>query len=309
MSEIVISEFVDQPAMELLSAEFDVLFDPDLYKNPEHLIATCAQSRGLIVRNQTQVTAALLEQCQRLKVIGRLGVGLDNIDMPACAKHNVQVFAATGANAISVAEYVIAGALMLSRGVFFSTDRVSAGEWPRAELVGHEVYEMTLGLIGFGATGQAVAKRALGLEISVIAYDAAIASDDIIWNTLSVRPVAFDQLVRESDIISLHAPLIPETQHIIDAAALASMKSEAMLINAARGGLVDEAALVQALNNGKLGGAMLDVFENEPLPANSHLTGVPNLILTPHIAGLTHEANHRVSMMTAGNVAAALRAK
>jgi len=307
MSEIVISEFIDQPAVDLLSAEFDVLFDPELFKNPDALAAACKRTQGFIVRNQTQVTAALLEQCNRLKVIGRLGVGLDNIDMQACARQNIQVFPATGANAISVAEYVITGALMLSRRAYLSTERVLAGEWPRGELTGQEVNEKTLGLIGFGATGQAVAKRALGLQMSVMAYDAAISSDDVVWAALSVRPVELDQLLRESDIVSLHAPLIPETQHIIDAIAIARMKSGSMLINAARGGLVDEAALVQALNNGRLSGAMLDVFENEPLPANSHLPGVPNLILTPHIAGLSREANHRVSMMTAQSVAAVLR--
>ncbi len=307
MPDIVISEFIDQPAVELLSAEFDVLFDPDLYKSTDDLITLCRRARGLIVRNQTQVNSALLEQCKALTVIGRLGVGLDNIDMQACASRDVQVYPATGANAVSVAEYVIAGALMLSRGAFFATERVLSGTWPRAELVGHEVNEKTLGLIGFGATGQAVAKRAHGLNMRLIAYDAAIAHEDAVWDTQSVHSVELEQLLCESDMISLHASLLPETRHIIDASALTKMKPGAILINAARGGLVDESALVQALNSGRLAGAMLDVFENEPLPADSHLCGAPNLILTPHIAGLSHEANHRVSMMTAQSVAAALR--
>ncbi len=308
MPDIVISEFIDQRALDRLCTEFDVLFDPELYKCADDLNEACSKARALIVRNQTQLDKKLIDVCSRLQAVGRLGVGLDNIDVEACRQGNIRVIPATGANAASVAEYVITGMLMLFRGAYTSTDKVLSGEWPRSQLIGREANGKTLGLIGLGATGRAVAKRALGLDMKVIACDPALPSGNPIWNKLGVSSVEKETLLRDADVASLHVPLLPATRRLIDTHALEMMKPSAILINASRGGLVDETALVQALNGGKLSGAMLDVFEHEPLPANSHLVEVPNLILTPHIAGVTQEANHRVSMMIADKVTEVLKA-
>ena len=309
MADIVVSEFMEQAAIAQLSTDFDVLYDPQLVDNPARLRQMVAGARALIVRNRTQICESLLEAAPRLEAIGRLGVGLDNIDLPACQIRGIDVLPAAGANASAVAEYVIAGALMLVRGAYHVSDDVARGAWPRERLVGREVGGRKLGLIGFGATAREVARRALCLGMAVSAYDPHIESDASIWRTFSVACNTIDSVLKTSDVVSLHAPLSGATQHIIGAAEIAAMKPDAVLINAARGGLVDENALVDALQCGHLGGAMLDVFETEPLPDGSVLQGAPRLWLTPHIAGITEESNRRVSEVTASNVARSLKAR
>ncbi|MFQ5619886.1 MAG: NAD(P)-dependent oxidoreductase [Rhodospirillales bacterium] len=207
---------------------------------------------------------------------------------------------ASGANDLAVAEYVIAGLFMLLRGAYHAGARVLAGEWPRTDLMGREVAGRRLGLIGFGAIGRAVASRARALGMTVAAYDPYVSPDDPAWAGVDAR--GLDDIVGESDALSLHVPLTDETRHLIDGKALSRMRPGAVLINAARGGVVDEDALAGALRAGTLGGAMLDVFENEPLAAGSPLEGVPNLILTPHIAGLSEDSHRRISAVTAANV-------
>lgn len=308
MSEIVVSEFMDRAAIEYLSVEFDVLFDPTLVDDPRRLATELAAARALIVRNGTQVCESLLRQSRRLEVIGRLGVGLDNIDLDACKRRGIEVLAAVGANASAVAEYVIAGALLLFRGAFLATARVADGSWPRQQLVGREISGKTIGFVGFGATAQAVAQRAIGLGMRGIAYDPYVPHSDRRWRELGVKPTDLTSVIRRSDLVSLHTPLNEETHHLLNAERLGQMKVDAVLINAGRGGLVDELALAEALKQGRLAGAMLDVFEMEPLPAGSALADVPNLVLTPHIAGISQESNLRVSLVTAENVARALTA-
>jgi len=308
MPDIVIPEFMDPPAVETLRADYDVLHDAGLVDRPDELKVAVAGARALIVRNRTQVRGSLLDAAQRLDVVGRLGVGLDNIDLEACAARGIEVRPATGANSVSVAEYVIAGVLMLLRGAgYTSSARVLAGEWPRTELVGHEVSGRTLGLVGFGAIAREVAARARALGMQLVALDPFVAADDPVWARLGARSAKLPELLAESDAVSLHVPLTDGTRHLIDRAAIAAMKPGAVLINSARGGIVDEAALAAALGEGRLGGALLDVFEAEPLAAGSPLTGVPNLIVTPHIAGVTEESNAQVSAVTAENVLRVLR--
>ena len=212
------------------------------------------------------------------------------------------VLPATGANDLAVAEYVIAGLLMLLRGTYHASARVLAGEWPRMDLMGREIAGRRLGLIGFGAIGRAVASRARALGMTVAAYDPYVSPEDADWAALSVEARDFDAVVADSDALSLHVPLTDETRHLIDGKALSRMRPGAVLINTARGGVVDEDAVAAALTAGTLGGAMLDVFENEPLAAGSALDGVPNLILTPHIAGLSEDSHRRISALTAANV-------
>jgi (S)-sulfolactate dehydrogenase len=305
--DIVITEFMDEAAVDDLRADFDVTYDPGLVARPDEIMVLAASCRGLIVRNRTQVRGALLEACKNLEVVGRLGVGLDNIDVEACRARNIAVLPAPGANDLAVAEYVLAGVLMLLRGAYRASAAVAAGKWPRNQSIGREIAGARLGLVGFGAIARETAKRATALGMRVAAYDPYLAADHPAWGELGVGQSDLESLLADSDAVSLHVPLDAGTRHLIDAAALGRMREDAVLINAARGGVVDEQALAQALRAGRLGGAMLDVFEIEPLPGRSVLAGVPNLILTPHIAGVTVESNVRVGALIAANVRKALQ--
>lgn len=302
--DIVISEFMDDMAVEALRRRFTVHYDPALAGGRQELLALLDNAPALIVRNRTEVDAALLEAAPRLRVVGRLGVGLDNIDTAACRARGIEVIPATGANALAVAEYVVATAMLLLRGAYLSSAAVAAGEWPRARLSeGREAAGKTLGLVGFGGIGRLTAGLAQALGMRVIAYDPMLASDAPAWGESGVARRELDALLNEADAVSLHVPLTGETRGLFDGARIAAMKPGAVLINTARGGIVDEAALGEALRSGKLGGAALDVFGAEPLPAGAPLAGAPNLILTPHIAGVTLESNQRVSALIAERVA------
>ncbi len=307
MADVVISEHMELSAVEALAKDFDVLFDPDLVNRPEDLKAALKDARAILVRNLTQVRGELLQSAQNLVVVGRLGVGLDNIDLDACAERKIQVFPAVGANTDSVAELVIGALFVLFRRAYHATDQVLAGEWPRLTLGGREVQGHQLGLVGFGAIARAVAKRVAPLGMTLCAYDPLVSDDDPIWQELDVTPMALDPLLACADAVSLHVPLIDQTRNMIDADALAKMKPNAILINAARGGIVNEQALADALKADKLGGAFLDVFDHEPVKPGSVLAGVPNLVLAPHIGAMTDESNVRVSFLTADNVRKALQ--
>lgn len=302
MPDIVVSEFMDEAAVADLQRDHDVHYNPGLVDRPEELMALVGDCRALIVRNRTQVRGALLEACRRLVVVGRLGVGLDNIDLATCRARKIEVCPATGANNDAVAEYVVGGVLLLLRSAFHATAEVLAGAWPRTRLIGREVGGRRLGLVGFGAIARETARRAKALGMEVVAHDPYLRAEDPAWTEHGVQPVGLDELLETADAVSLHVPLTDRTHHLIGAQALARMRSDAVLVNAARGGVVDEAALAAALRAGRPGAALLDVFEQEPLPAGSPLEGAPNLILTPHIAGVTQESNVRVSAVTARNV-------
>lgn len=209
----------------------------------------------------------------------------------------------------AVAEYVIATTLLLLRGAYAHSAQVAAGAWPRTELSnGREAEGRTLGIVGFGGIGQLTARLARGLDMNVAAHDPLLATDAPVWAATGAQPMALDELLARCDAVSLHIPLTPQTAGLFDGARLACMKPGAVLINTARGGIIDEAALAAALRSGALRGAAIDVFGQEPLPAGSPLADAPNLILTPHIAGLTQEANERVSSLVAQRVDEALRA-
>jgi (S)-sulfolactate dehydrogenase len=302
MADIVISEFMDEDVITRDFAGRDVLYDPKLVDKPEQLVAALADARALVVRNRTQVRPALLAAAPRLRVVGRLGVGLDNIDLPACEARGVAVCPATGANDIAVAEYVVTAALMLLRKAWLSTPQVVSGEWPRMSLIGREMSGLRLGLVGLGAIARETASRARALGMTITAFDPHLAADHAAWR--GVERNDLDSLLAASDVVSLHVPLTSETRRMIDAHRLALMRPGAILVNAARGGVVDEAALVEALKAGRLGGAALDVFESEPLDRSQGacFADTPNLILTPHIAGVTEQSNVRVSGVTAAAV-------
>ena len=307
MPDVVISEFMDKDiALEVLD-KLDVLYDPTLVDDRAGLLETLSEARAIIVRNRTQVDSELLDHAPNLKVVGRLGVGLDNIDLAACKARNVVVCPATGANDVAVAEYAITAALILLRGVWSASDRMVAGEWPRTDLMGREMSGKRLGLIGFGSIARQVAARAAALGMPVSAFDPYLAADDPAWSDVHSSTLA--DLAADCDVISVHVPLTEETRHLIGVEFIGRMRAGAILINTARGGVVDESALIEALREGRLGGAALDVFESEPLDGESGaaFAGVPNVLLTPHIAGITEEANQRVSLVTAQNVLKHLR--
>jgi (S)-sulfolactate dehydrogenase len=307
MPRIVITEFMDTDAVDRLAARFDTHYGPALVDEPETLAPLLADCEALIVRNRTQVRSDLLARAPALKVVGRLGVGLDNIDQAACAGRGIRVIPATGANALAVAEYVICTAMILLRGAYLSSAQVAAGEWPRPALSrGRELAGKTLGLAGFGGIGRLTAELAGALGMETVAYDPYLTAHDPVLAATETRLVDLDGLLAASDVISLHMPLTAETRNLFDERRIAAMRKGAVLINSARGGIVDEAALAAALRDGHLAGAALDVFENEPLAAGSALAGIPNLVLTPHIAGVTEESNTRVSRLIAERVANAL---
>ena len=308
MSRIVITEFMDERAVAQLSAAHSVLYDPALVDDAPRLLSEAAGADVLVVRNRTQVRGGLLAALAQCRVVGRLGVGLDNIDVPACQARGMQVIPATGANALSVAEYVVGTALLLLRGVYQSSGAVASGQWPRNALSnGREAGGKTLGLIGFGSIGQLTSRLARALGMQVMAFDAMMDDDHPAFAEHSVRCVGLDELIKSADVVSLHVPLVDSTRGLFDAARLASMKPGAVLINTARGGIVDEVALAAALRSGHLGGAAIDVFGAEPLPVAAHFEGCPNLVLTPHVAGVTAEANERVSFLIADKVLEALK--
>ncbi len=307
MSRIVITEFIDERALPALRAQHDVVYDAKLVDDLPRLLKEAASADAIIVRNRTQVRGELLAVLKQCRVVGRLGVGLDNIDVPGCEARGMKVIPATGANALSVAEYVIASAMLLLRGAYQSTTSVAAGQWPRNALSsGREVAGKTLGLIGFGSIGQLAAKLAQGVGMNVIAFDAMMDADHPAFAASSVRFAGLDEVIATADVVSLHVPLVDSTRNLFDARRIASMKRGAVLINTARGGIVDELALAAALKGGALGGAAIDVFDEEPVPASEHFKDCPNLLLTPHIAGVSAESNERVSFLIAEKVLEAL---
>lgn len=309
MAEIVVTEFMDEAALQRMGKGRSVHYDAGLADRHHEIAPLLADCLALVVRNRTIVGPELLMSAPRLSCIGRLGVGLDNIDLEAARSRGIAVYPASGANDVSVAEYVIACAMMLLRGAYGSSSEVVSGHWPRQKLIGRELSGKCLGLVGYGAIARQTAMRASALGMTVIAFDPLLAADSPYW--AGAKPVDFDELLAKSDIVSLHVPLNATTRNMFDKAAIGRLGKGTILINAARGGVVDETALAQALRSGHLGGAALDVFSQEPLSAasGSPFAGIANVILTPHIAGVTVESNVRVSEMIADRVVAHLEGK
>ena len=302
MTRVIITEFMDESEVSRLSSHHEVLYNPDLHSNINSLLDSITDTQALIIRNKTLVNRELIDASKDLRVIGRLGVGLDNIDTTYCREKGISIVIADGANTDSVAEYVVTGLLVLFRGIMDSTSRIINGEWPRGDFIGTEVKDKTLGIVGLGSIGRAVAQKVKLLGMRVVGTDVNIEKDDPVWREFNVQYREFSDLVRISDAITMHVPLNNDTKGLFDDYALQNMRKGAILINTSRGGIVDEDALVKYLKNGHLGGAMLDVFESEPLTESRPFAGLPNLILTPHIAGVTVESNRRVSCMIVDQV-------
>jgi (S)-sulfolactate dehydrogenase len=307
VTKVVVPEFLPAPHLERLRQSFEVVYDPDLYADRSRLLAEIGEAAAVLIRNRTRIDQELLDAAPGLRVVGRLGVGLDNIDLDGCVGAGVTVIPAVGANAVSVAEYVIGAMLVLVRGVYDMTPSMVAGEWPRqGHAFGHELSGKTLGLVGLGSIARQVAMRAVVFGMRIVAFDPFLPDGDTAWGT--VGKVNLETLLSTSDVVSLHVPLGEGTRNLIDAAALALMRPTAVLVNTSRGGIVDETALAAALRHGSIAGAALDVFATEPLGPKPAATfaGVPNLLLTPHLAGNTEEAVDRVASMIVAAVEEAL---
>lgn len=303
MTDIVITEYIDPVALDRLKAEFDVHYDQDLWDKPEVIAEKLNGARALIVRNQTQVRGVILDRATDLKCVGRLGVGLDNLDMDGCAERGVDVFPAIGANADSVAELVIGGLYVMFRNAYHVSDDVIAGRWPRMQMMGREVSGKTLAIIGLGWIGKALAWRAKGVGMRVIAWDPYIDQSPAYWDELGVqRGESLTDTIKDADAISIHTPLTEETTNMFDKALISEMRKDAFLLNLARGGIVNEQDLVDALRAGDLAGAFLDSYSTEPLGADNIFADVPNLMLTPHVGARTSEADDRVCNMIADAV-------
>ncbi len=285
-----------EPGLQRLRAEAEVIDDPEL--------AALGSVDALIVRSRTRVSPAALERgLPRLKVVGRAGVGVDNIDVDAARARGVVVVNAPLAATQAVAELALGLMLALARRIPPADAAVRRGDWPKSGLIGEELAGKTLGLIGVGRIGAALASRAAALGMRVLGFDPLIPPEAI--RRSGAEPVDFDQVLAESDYISLHVPLTPDTRYLIDDRALAQVKPGARLISTARGGVVDEQALVRALDNGVLVGAALDVFAEEP-PRDSPLLRDPRVVLTPHLGAQTAEAQSRAARDVAEEVLAAL---
>lgn len=300
---IIVSEFITPSGLERLrQSGLEVHYDPDLWKDRQALKARLAPATALVVRNQTLVDADLLAAAPRLKVVGRLGVGLDNIVQPDLKARGVALYFARGINAGAVAEYVLAAMLHLARNIAGAARHVAGGGWNRAAFGGFELSGKTLGLVGLGEVGLRVARRARAFGMTVVASDPMRLPWESAVEDLEIRLVSTPEVLHQAQFLSLHTPLTPETKELIRAETLAAMPRGSYLINTARGELVNQADLVAALRSGHLAGAVLDVVDPEPLPAEHLLRGVENLWITPHVAGLTAEAQEAVGLRVAEGV-------
>jgi len=301
---ILITDGLDQSGQSILRATAKV--DDQSGISADDLLNAIHDYDALIVRGRTKVTASVMDAASRLKVIGRAGVGVDNIDLEAAKKHNITVVNAPMSTSLAVAELTFGLLLALAREIPRADAGMKQGEWLKKELEGVELNGKILGLIGFGRIGVEVGKRASAFGMNVIAYDPLISEDDI--KERGAEPVSIQDLYAWSDFISLHLPLNVQTRDMVGALAFSQMKDGVRIVCAARGGIIDESALLKALNNGKVAGAALDVFEQEP-PGLTETVSHPRVIATPHIGAQTAEAQSRASEDIAQEVLSALQNK
>jgi D-3-phosphoglycerate dehydrogenase len=307
---ILVCEVLSNSSLALLrQSGYEVVYDPNLYKDRSALKAKLAEATALIVRNYTQVNAELLEAAPNLRVVGRLGVGLDNINQPDLKAKGVQLYFARGINANSVAEYVLAALLHFARNLAGASAHVAEGSWNRTAFGGFELSGKTLGLVGLGEVGLRVAKRARAFGMKVLAADPVRLAWESAVEDLDIELIEVSKVMAGSQFLSLHAPLTPETRYLIRAETIATMPKGAYLINTARGELIRNEDLADALKSGHLAGAMLDVVDPEPLPAEHVLRGVDKLWITPHVGGLTAEAQAQVGLRVAEGVLEILKSE
>lgn len=298
MPKVLVSDPIDQAGIDILSQVAQV--DVQTKLSPEELVKAIPEYDALMIRSGTKVTADVLAAGKLLKIIGRAGVGVDNVDVPAATRQGIVVVNSPEGNTIAAAEHALAMMLSLSRLIPSANQSVKANEWNRKQFTGVEVYKKTLGLIGLGKIGSHVATVARALGMNLLAYDPYISTDRAA--EIGCRLVDLDLIFQESDYITLHVPKTPETAHLINEAVLSKMKPNARIINCARGGIIDEDALAKAIQEGKIAGAALDVYEQEPLQESSLRALGPNVVLTPHLGASTAEAQTNVAVDVAEQI-------
>jgi len=295
--KVLVSDELSETAVQIFRDRgIDVTFEPDLGKDKERLLAVIGQYDGLAIRSATKVTAKLLEAATNLKVIGRAGIGVDNVEIPAASKKGVIVMNTPFGNSITTAEHAISLMMAVARQIPEANASTHAGKWEKSRFMGVELTAKTLGVIGAGNIGSIVIDRALGLRMKVIAYDPFLSEERAV--ELGARKVELDELLAKADFITLHVPLTDKTRNILSAANIAKLKPGVRIVNCARGGLVDESALAEALKSGHVAGAAFDVFEVEPAK-ESPLFNLPNVVVTPHLGAATTEAQENVALQVA----------
>ena len=295
MINILITEFIDSEALKILSKDFNVIYKKDIWENSDYLKEEINKFDGIIVRNKTNLNQSILEKAENLKYIGRLGVGLDNIDTEYCKKNNIFVQPATGMNADSVAEYVISSSLSLLKKTKLINAKTQSGQWPRTSIATNELKGKILGLIGFGDIAKKVLKLINAFEVTTISFDPFINSQEM--EEHNVKKVTFENILSLADIISIHVPLNNETKYLFDKKTFQKMNNKPIIINSSRGGIINETDILEAYKNNYISGFALDVYEHEPVNKIflKNITNDMNCILSPHIAGVTEESNTRVS--------------
>jgi len=293
--KILITEFINQNSFEHLNKKFDVRYDEKLFENENEITRIIKDYDGLIVRNKTQVNLSILKNALKLKFIGRLGVGLDNIDTGYCKSKNIHVQPATGMNADSVAEYVVSSSMSLIKKIPMFHNGTVKGEWPRTTIKSIEINQKYLGIIGFGTIGKKVAEYSSKNGLKILVYDPYVK--EINNKEIDVKLSNLKEIFEKSDIISIHLPLTDETKNIINKSSFSQMKNKPIIINTSRGGIINENDLIEAYNKNNISGFALDVFEKEPIESEFYkkIKLGMNCILTPHISGVTTESNIRVS--------------
>jgi D-3-phosphoglycerate dehydrogenase len=298
MSKVLVSDPIDQVGIDILSQVAQV--DVKTGLSPEELVQIIPEYDALMIRSGTRVTKEIIEAGTQLKIIGRAGVGVDNVDVNAATRRGIVVVNSPEGNTIAAAEHALAMMLSLSRYIPDANSSVKSGKWDRKSFIGAEVYKKTLGVVGLGKIGSHVANVGRAMGMKLLAYDPFISIERA--EQLGCRLVEMDMLLREADYITLHVPKTPETTHLINAEALATMKPTARIVNCSRGGIIDEAALTQALKDGKIAGAALDVYETEPLGESPLKSLGKEAILTPHLGASTTEAQVNVAIDVAEQI-------
>ena len=305
MPRVLVSDPIAKEGIEILEKHFDV--DVKIGMSKEELIAIIGEYDALAVRSETKATADVLEAAKKLKIIGRAGVGVDNIDVPVATQKGILVVNSPAGNTMAAAELTMALMLSLSRNIPQGHNSLRAGEWKRSKFVGNELYRKTLGVFGLGKIGSAVAKRALSFEMEVIGYDPFVSEDHA--RKMGIELVTFEELLKRSDYFTLHVPATKDTKGSIGTEQLAMMKTGVRIINVARGGIIDEAALAAAVEGGKVAGVAVDVFEKEPPPADNPLLKLDKAITTPHLGASTEEAQINVSVDVSEQIVDVLNGK
>jgi D-3-phosphoglycerate dehydrogenase len=292
--DILLSEELQSPAIDRLEKKYRVVRDAALWREPARLQTALAEARAIMIRNQTRLTAEVLAGAPKLLAIGRIGVGLDNIDVKAASQLGIVVVSPVAANAVSVAELALGLILALARRIPLGDQTTKAGKWDRKNCTGIELEGKTLAVCGFGRIGRLVATRARAFGMKIAAYDPFVDFNSPAVKELGAATFTnLESALAEADFVSMHLPLTPETKNIFNAKTFAAMKAGSYLINTSRGGVVDEGALLEALKSGRLGGAALDVREVEPPTTRGELETLANVILTPHVGAFTVEAQTR----------------